>query len=127
MSKKHETRTRGGSVATVHVGGQPLAGTFTNHFVAHLQVATAARFGAGKGFFLTTTEAGSDGAESTVSHWLHPALPVSFSFDVVDGSGERVAPVTLDREEIDEIAAAMDTPNGVRGSDGVWWPFAEHL
>lgn len=121
------TRTKGGSVATVHVGGQPLAGSFTNQFLAHLQVAAAARFGAGKGFILTTTESGADGAEATVSHWLHPALAVSFSFDVVDESGQRVAPVALDRGQIDEITAAMDTPNGVRGSDGVWWPFAEHL
>jgi len=114
-------------VATVHVGGQPLPGTFTNHFLAHLQVAAAARFGTGRGFFLTTSEPGSDGAEATVSHWLHPALPISFSFDVTEGSGERVAPVTLDHEEIQEITEAMDTPNGVRGSDGVWWPFAERL
>ncbi|MBO0675949.1 hypothetical protein JRC04_00580 [Mycolicibacterium sp. S2-37] len=113
-------------MATVHVGGQPLAGIFTNHFLAHLQAAATARFSAGKGFFLTTTEAGADGNESTVSHWLHPALAVSFSFDVVDGDGARVAPVTLGKEEIEEITAAMDTPNGVRGSDGVWWPFAEH-
>ncbi|WP_422746667.1 hypothetical protein ACN27E_03755 [Mycobacterium sp. WMMD1722] len=113
-------------MATVHVGGQPLAGTFTNEFLAHLQAATAARFATGKGFFLTTTEPGADGAEATVSHWLHPALPVSFAFDVVDGSGERIAPVALGHEQIDEITAAMDTPNGVRGSDGLWWPFAEH-
>ncbi|MCK0174018.1 hypothetical protein [Mycolicibacterium sp. F2034L] len=113
-------------MATVHVGGQQLAGTFTNHFVAHLQAAVVVRFGAGKGFFLTTTEAGPDGTETTVSHWLHPALAVSFTFDVVDGEGARIAPVTLDSTEIEEITAAMDTPNGVRGSDGLWWPFAEH-
>ncbi|MGE2715601.1 hypothetical protein ACQI4L_16225 [Mycolicibacterium litorale] len=114
-------------MATVHVGGQPLPGTFTNHFLAHLQVATVARFASGKGFFLTTTEVGDDGAERTVSHWLHPSLPVSFAYDVTDGSGGRVAPEEVHAKEIEEITAAMDTANGVRGSDGLWWPFAEHL
>ena len=113
-------------MATLHSGGQPLPGTFTNHFLAHLQVAAAARFGAGTGFFLTTTY-NDDGAEVTVSHWLHPSNPVSFSYDVSDDSGNRLAPVALDHKEIDVIATAMDSPNGVRGSDGVWWPFAEHL
>jgi hypothetical protein len=113
-------------VASIHVGGHPLPATFSNHFLAHLQAATATRFGAGKGYFLTTTEAGADG-EATVSHWLYPGVPVSFSYDVTDSSGERVTPVELDSREIDDLSAAMDTPNGVRGTDGVWWPFAEHL
>lgn len=114
-------------MATVHVGGQPLPGTFTNHFVAHLQAATGARFAAGKGFFLTTTEVGDDGTERTVSHWLHPSLSVAFGYDVTDEAGTRVAPEALQDSEIDEITAAMDTPYGVRGSDGLWWPFAEDL
>jgi hypothetical protein len=114
-------------VATLHVGGQPLPGTFSNHFLAHLQVATAARFALGKGFFLTTTQAGEDGAEQTVSHWLHPSVPVSFGYDVSDGSGGKVAPEAVQANQIEEITAAMDTPNGVRGSDGLWWPFTEQL
>jgi hypothetical protein len=115
------------AVATVHSGGQPVPGAFSNHFLAHLQAATTGRFAAGKGFFLTTTAQGEDGAEVTVSHWLHPSIPVSFSYDVTDNGGSRVAPVALDHKEIDALTAAMDSPNGVRGSDGVWWPFAEHL
>ncbi|KUI35696.1 hypothetical protein [Mycobacterium sp. GA-2829] len=113
-------------MATLHVGGQPLPGTFTNHFLAHLQVAAAARFAAGKGFFLTTAQRGEDGVEQTVSHWLHPSVPLGFGYDVTDDGGAHVAPVTLDHTEIEEITAAMDSPNGVRGSDGLWWPFAEH-
>lgn len=112
-------------MATIHVGGQQVPGEFSNHFLAHLQVATATRFGAGKGYFLTTTEAGA-GGEATVSHWLYPAVPVSFSYDVTDSAGEHVAPVELDRSEIDDLIATMDTPNGVRGSDGLWWPFTEN-
>lgn len=112
-------------MATLHVGGQPLPGSFTNRFLAHLQAATTARFASGKGFFLTTAHTGEDGAEQTVSHWIHPGLPVSFSYDVTDGSGGRVAPEALQNNEIEEIAAAMDTPYGVRGSDGLWWPFTE--
>lgn len=113
------------TVASIHVGGQQVPGTFSNHFVAHLQAATGARFAAGKGFFLTVTETG-DGSETTVSHWLHPAVPVSFGYDVTDDSGEHTAPVELDRHQIDDLVAAMDTPYGVRGSDGVWWPFTQH-
>ncbi|BCI53516.1 hypothetical protein NIIDNTM18_27940 [Mycolicibacterium litorale] len=114
-------------MATVHVGGQPLPGTFSNRFLAHLQVATVARFASGKGFILATTEVGEDGVERTVSHWLHPGLPVSFAYDVTDGSGGHLAPETLHDNEIEAITAAMDTPNGVRGSDGLWWPFADQL
>jgi hypothetical protein len=112
-------------VATLHLGGQPLPGTFTNHFLAHLQAATAARFASGRGFFLTTAQAGEDGAELTVSHWIHPGQPLAFGYDVADGSGGRVAPEALHDNEIEEISAAMDTPYGVRGSDGLWWPFTE--
>jgi hypothetical protein len=114
-------------VATVQSGGQTIPATFTNHFVAHLQVATAKRFGAGKGFFLTTTQSGDDGAEATVSHWLHPSVPVSFTYDVTDGAGELVAPVALEDKRIDAITEAMDQPTGVRGTASVWWPFAEQL
>lgn len=114
-------------MATVQSGGRSIPGTFTNHFLAHLQAAVAARFAAGKGFFLTTTERDDDGVEHTSCHWLHPAVPLTFTYDVTDGDGAKVAPVALDRNEIDALTAAMDHPNGVRGSDGIWWPFAEHL
>jgi hypothetical protein len=114
-------------VATLHSGGQPIPGTFTNHFVAHLQAAVAARFATGKGFFLTTTGQGEGGAEVTTSHWLHPGIPLTFGYDVSGDDGAKVAPVALDHKEIDALTAAMDQPNGVRGSDGVWWPFAEHV
>jgi hypothetical protein len=113
-------------VASIHVGGQQLPGTFSNHFLAHLQVATATRFADGKGYFLTTAHTGDDG-EVSVSHWLYPAVPVSFSFDVTDSSGEHVAPVELDHGQVDDLVKAMDTPQGVRGSDGLWWPFTEQL
>lgn len=114
-------------MATVHSGGQPIPGTFTNHFVAHLQAAVAARFATGKGFFLTMTGQGEDGAEVTTSHWLHPGIPLAFSYDVSGEDGAKVAPVALNHKEIEALTAAMDQPNGVRGSDGVWWPFAEHV
>jgi hypothetical protein len=114
-------------VATLHSGGLQLPGTFSNQFLAHLQVAAAARFREGKGFFLTTTGTDADGAEVTHCHWLHPSIPLTFRYDVRDGSDNRVAPVMLDHKEIDNIAEAMELPNGVRGNDGVWWPFAEPL
>jgi hypothetical protein len=114
-------------VATLHSGGLQLPGTFSNQFLAHLQVAAAGRFNEGKGFFLTTTGTDADGAEITHCHWLHPSIPLSFRYDVRDGSDNRVAPVMLDHKEIDNIAEAMELPNGVRGNDGVWWPFAEPL
>lgn len=118
-------------MATLHAGGQQLPGTFTNSFLAHLQVATAGRFGAGKGFFLTTTVADTDGdrggTEATFSHWLHPGNALTFAYDVTDESGDRLGPVKLDHKKVDAISAEMDQPNGVRGNDGIWWPFAEGL
>ncbi len=114
-------------MATIHSGGQPLPVTFTNHFLAHLQAATAARFGAGKGFFLTTTAPDSDGTETTYCHWLHPSIPLSFHYDVRDDSDNRVAPVQLNHKEIEAITEAMEQPYGVRGTDALWLPFAERL
>src|SRR5262245_6583860 len=122
------TLTKGDTaVATLYSGGQQLPGTFTNHFLAHLQVAAAGRFAHGKGFFLTTTGQDAAGAEITYCHWLHPGIPLSFHYDVRDESGSRVAPVRLDQKEVESIADAMELPTGVRGSDAVWWPFAEPL
>ena len=69
----------------------------------------------------------SDGTEMTWSNWLHPGIPLSFHYDVRDDSDNRVAPVKLDHDEINAITTAMDQPNGVRGNDGVWWPFSEPL
>ncbi len=114
-------------MATLHSGGHPLPIGFTNQFLAHLQVATAARFAQGKGFFLTATGEDSGGTEVTWSVWLHPSIPLSFHYDVRDDASDRVAPVKLSPDEVEVITRAMDQPNGVRGNDGVWWPFAEQI
>jgi hypothetical protein len=116
-----------GHVGQLHIDGQPVEGTFSNDFLAHLQVATAARFHAGKGYFLTTTAPDDERTEVTRSHWLHPTIPVRFVFDVRDDSGNRVAPVTLDHTQIDALAESMDQPNGVRADAAVWWPFHEAI
>jgi hypothetical protein len=112
-------------MATIQSAGQELPITFTNHFLAHLQVATADRFGEGKGFFLTATIADKTGAETTHSHWLHPTSAVSFHYDVTDESNERISPVELNHDEVEALTKAMASPHGVRGSESVWWPFAD--
>lgn len=114
-------------MATLSSGGQPIPGTFTNHFLAHLQVAAANRFNEGKGFFLTVTDLDPEGREVTFCHWLHPSSPLAFHYDIRDDEGNRLAPVRLDHKKIDTIADEMELPHGVRGNDLVWWPFHEPL
>ena len=105
-------------MATLHCGGQPLPIGFTNQFLAHLQVATAARFGQGKGFFLTMTGENSDGTEITWSDWLHPGIPLSFHYDVSDDSDNRVAPVKLYPDEINAITRRWTSPTGCAATTG---------
>lgn len=115
-------------MATLHSGQQQLPLDFTNHFLAHLQVAVHQRFATGGGgFFLTGTYADPDGNEVTVSHWLHPSIPLAFSFDVKDDSDQRIPPVKLDHKEIDAILETMNQPNGVRATGEVWLPFMEKM
>lgn len=114
-------------MATLHYGGKSLGLDFTNHFLAHLQVATHQRFGQGRGFFLVGTSSDPDGKEVTFSHWLDPSIPLTFVFDVRDDSDQRVPPIKLDHKEIDAILEAMDVPTGVRGTESVWLPFTESL
>lgn len=112
-------------MASLHCAGEELIPTFTNHFLAHLQVAVGKRFANGQGFMLMGTAPDPDGGEVTFVNWLHPSIPLSFSYDVTDDSDERVPPVTLDSNEIAAILKAMDEPTGVRATDGVWLPFTE--
>jgi hypothetical protein len=114
-------------VATLHYGGESLPLTFTNHFLAHLQVATYQRFGEGRGFFLTGTCPDSGGTEVTFSQWVCPGVPLSFSYDVRDESGNHVPPIKLDHKEIGVILEAMNRPEGVRASEALWLPFADQV
>jgi hypothetical protein len=112
-------------LATLRCGEQDLPLTFTNEFLAHLQVAVHRRFADAGGFFLTGTYPVADGAEATVSHWLSPATPMVFTYDVSDESGERIPPVALDHKEIEALLEAMDRPIGVHLTGEVWLPFRD--
>jgi hypothetical protein len=115
-------------LAKLRCGEQILPLTFTNHFLAHLQVAMHRRFGrGGGGFFLTGTYPDSDGKEVTVSHWLHPSTPLVFTYDVRGESDDRLPPVELDHKEIDTMLEAMDRPAGVRNTGEVWLTFREKI
>jgi predicted nuclease with RNAse H fold len=114
-------------LATLRCGQHVLPLTFTNHFLAHLQVAVHRRFERGGGFFLTGTYPDSDGNEVTVSHWLHPSTALVFTYDVRDDNDDRIAPVGLDHKEIDAILEAMDRPVGVRTTGEVWLTFRDKL
>jgi hypothetical protein len=72
---------------------------FTNHFLAHLQVAVHRRFKKAGGFFLTGTVTNADGKDVTVSHWLNRFAPLEFEYDIRDDNGDRIAPVELDPKE----------------------------
>jgi len=114
-------------LATLRCGEQDLPLTFTNEFLAHLQVAVHRRFAHAGGFFVTGTHPVSDGHEATVSYWLGPTTPLVFSYDIRNESGERIPPVTLDHEEIEAMLEAMDRPVGVHLTGEVWLTFRDRV
>jgi hypothetical protein len=71
-------------MATLRCGDRQLPLKFTNHFLAHLQVAVHRRFKKAGGFFLTGTLTNTDGQDVTVSHWLNRLTPLEFEYDIRD-------------------------------------------
>ena len=114
-------------MATLRCGDQDLPLTFTNHFLAHLQVAVHRRFSRGGGFFLTGTYPNHDDKEVTVSRWVGPTTQLVFVYDVRDDSNERIPPVELDDNQIDGLLEAMDRPAGVHETTEVWLTFREKI
>jgi len=114
-------------LATLRCGEQDLPLTFTNEFLAHLQVAVHRRFARAGGFFVTGTYPHDDGPEVTASHWLSPTTPLVFTYDVRDDSGERVPPVGLDHNEIEAMLEAMDRPVGIHLTSEVWLTFRDKV
>jgi hypothetical protein len=88
--------------------------TFANNsFLAHLQAATNRRFAEGRGYFLTTSGTGDDGQERRVSYWMHPSIPLLFSYDAEDVTGEPTQPVEVTDDGVDALVEVMDRPLGV--------------
>jgi hypothetical protein len=114
-------------LATLRCGEQNLPLTFTNEFLAHLQVAVHRRFAQAGGFFLTGTYPDGNGNQVTVSHWLNAATPLVFTYDARDESGELIPPVGLDHNEINAMLEAMDRPVGVHLTSEVWLTFRDKL
>jgi hypothetical protein len=114
-------------LATLRRGDEELPLTFTNHFLAHLQVAVHRRFKKAGGFFLTGTYADGDGKDVTVSYWVDPTTALAFEYDVTDENGERMTPVELDFGEVDAIMDAMARPVGVHHAGDLWVAFREKL
>jgi hypothetical protein len=114
-------------MGVLRYGQQELPLKFSNSFLAHLQVAAQQRFATGAGFYLTGTYPDPDGAEVTVSRWLHPTIPLEFVYDVTDDADARLAPVELDHGQIDAMLAAMERPVGVKATGDVWLAFTEPL
>jgi hypothetical protein len=113
------------TLATLRCGERDLPLTFTNEFLAHLQVAVHRRFAHAGGFFVTGTYPDGKGNNATVSHWLSSATALVFTYDVADESGELIGPVELNQKEIDAMLEAMDRPVGVHLTSEVWLPFRD--
>lgn len=114
-------------MATLHCGDKKLPLTFTNEFLAHLQVAVNRQFKDSAGFFLTGTYTNADGTEVTASHWVHPSTPLAFEYDVRDDAGNRISPVELDHAQIDAMLDAMARPVGVHDTSDLWVAFRDKL
>jgi hypothetical protein len=114
-------------MATLRCADRELPLKFTNHFLAHLQVAVHRRFKKAGGFFLTGTMTNAAGEDVTVSHWLDRSTALSFEYDIRDDNGDPIAPVELDPKQIDAILDAMDRPGGVHDTADVWVTFRDKL
>lgn len=114
-------------MATLRCGDQDLPLTFTNQFLAHLQVAVHRRFAHGGGFFLTATYPDGDGTGATVSYRLSATTPLVFTYDLRDASGELMPPVELDHAEIEAMLEAMDRPVGVHLTTEIWLTFRDRV
>ncbi|MCW2650014.1 MAG: hypothetical protein JWR32_990 [Mycobacterium sp.] len=112
-------------MATLRCGEQDLPLTFTNEFLAHLQVAVHRRFAHAGGFFLTGTYPDADGKQITASFWVNPTTPLVFTYDPRDDSGELMPPVGLEHQEIESMLEAMDRPVGIHMTSEVWLTFRD--
>ncbi|CAJ1504254.1 hypothetical protein [[Mycobacterium] holstebronense] len=84
-----------------------------NSLLAHLQAATNRRFADGRGYFLSLSGVSNDGEPRCSSYWIHPAIPLSFSYETQDDTGESPGPVVIDQGFVDTLLAAMDRAIGV--------------
>lgn len=114
-------------MATLRCGEHDLPLTFTNEFLAHLQVAVHRRFSRAGGFFLTGTYPDADGTEVTVSHWVTAAASLVFTYDVRDDAGDRIPPVTLDQDQVEAMLEAMDRPVGIHLTGEIWLIFRDKV
>ncbi|KIU18334.1 hypothetical protein [Mycolicibacterium llatzerense] len=100
-----------------------------NKTVAILQVATARRFATGKGYFITAAAADDDGNETNTGHWISPATPLRFVYDVEDAYGNPAETVMIEEDDVVPYLEAMDWPIGVRfgysAARGRYLPFAD--
>ena len=84
-----------------------------NQVLAHLQAATNRRFAEGRGYFLTMSGTGDDGRELRVSYWMRPGIPLLFSYDAEEITGEPAQPVEVTDDTVDVLVEVMDRPLGV--------------
>lgn len=84
-----------------------------NSLLAHLQAATNRRFADGRGYFLSLSGVSNNGEPRCFSYWMHPAIPLSFSYETQDDTGEPPEPVVIDEESVGTLLAAMDRAIGV--------------
>lgn len=109
-------------MSTLLYGPSPVALNFTgNHFLAHLQAATLRRFEQGRGYFITLAGTNDQGQNITVSHWIHPSVRLSFSYETEDEYGNAPKTIELEDDQVDALLEAMDRPFGV-----LWGFSAEH-
>jgi hypothetical protein len=118
-------------MATLFYGPLPTVINITggNDFLAALQVATVRRFvETGRGFALTLGGTSDDGERAVASHWLHPAIPMTFKYDAEDEYGEQPKTVIVHDDTVEALLEVMDRPLGVLwgfSQDGPYLPFAD--
>lgn len=109
----------------------PITLTFSNDnkTLAILQVATARRFATGKGYFITASGNDDSGNRMSTAHWISPATPLRFIYDVEDEYGNPAETVMVDENDVIDYLEAMDRPIGVTfghaGAIGRYLPFAD--
>ena len=85
----------------------------SNAFLAVMQAAAYERFKEGRGFFITMEGLDDNGQQVSASHWISPAVPVRFTYDTRDDTGEPIRPFELEDQLVREMAEFMERPCGV--------------
>ena len=109
----HRPKRKEINVRLIYGPGQVRLTFAGNQFLVHLQAATFRRFAEGGGYFLTMSGSNDEGAKVSSSYWMHPSIPLAFSYETEDDTGEPPETIVIHDKSVDALVEVMDRPLGV--------------